>query len=518
MKRRSFIKRSSVASVPLFLGGVPVSAVAENVFSNFVNPDSDRVLVLIQLTGGNDGLNCVIPRDQYRNLTMVRPDIILPESSLLEITDQVAFNPNMENLKRVYDNGELSVVQSVGYPNQNRSHFRSTDIWHTASDADEFVLTGWLGRYFDAFIPNYPEAYPNNEYPDPFAITIGSSVSETCQGMAGNFSLAISNPENLAQLSTPLNNEVAGGCYKDKLDFLAKTIQQTNEYGEVIQTADDMGSNSSTQYPDDNVLAQKLKIVAKLINGGLRTKVYIVSLGGFDTHANQVMDGDTTTGEHAALLEELSTAILSFQDDLKNLGLDQRVVGMTYSEFGRRIRSNSSFGTDHGTAAPLWVFGSCVQSGVIGDNPEISEDVDNQEGVPMQNDFRSVYGSILTDWFEVDENIVQDVLLGEFQKLPIIEVCSASSSTDNYAETEIKLNAFPNPFENVTTIEFESKREHVRISVFDAIGSEVKVISNQKFTEGKHQVKFEGHRLPKGAYFIRVQTESGQQTKRVVKI
>ena len=136
----------------------------------------------------------------------------------------------------------------------------------------------------------------------------------------------------------------------------------------------------------------------------------------------------------------------------------------------------------------------------------------------MQNDFRSVYGSILTDWFEVDENIVQDVLLGEFQKLPIIEVCSASSSTDNYAETEIKLNAFPNPFENVTTIEFESKREHVRISVFDAIGSEVKVISNQKFTEGKHQVKFEGHRLPKGAYFIRVQTESGQQTKRVVKI
>ncbi len=517
MKRRSFIKRSSIASVPLLLGGVPVTAVAENAFSNFINPDSDRVLVLIQLTGGNDGLNCVIPRDQYRALTMVRPDIVLPESSLLEVTDKLAFNPNMENLKRVYDNGELSVIQSVGYPNQNRSHFRSTDIWQTASAAEDYLTTGWLGRYFDNYFPNYPEAFPNSDCPDPFAITIGSSVSETCQGMAGNFSLAITNPSNLAQLSTPLNNEIAAGCYSDKLDFLAKTIQQTNEYGEVIQTADDLGSNSSTQYADDNELAQKLKIVAKLINGGLRTKVYVVNLGGFDTHAEQVDEGDTTMGDHADLLKELSDAIYSFQDDLKNLGLDQRVVGMTYSEFGRRIRSNASFGTDHGTAAPLWVFGSCVQSGVIGDNPEISEDVDNQEGVAMQHDFRSVYGSILTDWFEVDEQTVEDVLLGQFQKLPIIKLCSPTS-TDNYDDTEIKLSAFPNPFENVTTIEFESKREHVRISVFDAIGSEVKVLTNQTFSEGKHQVKFEGHRLPKGAYFIRVQTESGQQTKRVVKM
>jgi len=517
MKRRSFIKRSSIASVPLLLGGVPVSAVAENAFSNFINPDSDRILVLIQLIGGNDGLNCVIPRDQYRALTMVRPDVILPENSLLEITDKVAFNPNLENLKRVYDNGELSLIQSVGYPNQNRSHFRSTDIWNTASDAEEFLTTGWLGRYFDANFPDYPAAYPNGDCPDPFAITIGSSVSETCQGMAGNFSLAISNPENLTQLSTPLNNELAAGCYSEKLDFLAKTIQQTNEYGTVIQAADDLGSNSSTQYADDNALAQKLKIVAKLINGGLRTKVYVVSLGGFDTHANQVEEDDTTAGDHAQLMQTLSSAILSFQEDLKNLGLDERVVGMTYSEFGRRIRSNSSFGTDHGTAAPLFVFGSCVQGGVIGDNPEISEDVDNKEGVPMQHDFRSIYGSILTDWFEVPEQDVQDVLLGEFQKLPIIKMCSPSS-TDNQDEAEIKLNAFPNPFENVTTVEFESKREQVRISVFDAIGSEVKVLSNQKFSEGKHQVKFEGHRLPKGAYFIRVQTEGGQQTKRVVKM
>jgi uncharacterized protein (DUF1501 family) len=517
MKRRSFIKRSAAASVPLFLGGVPVSAVARNAFSNFINPDSDKVLVLIQLNGGNDGLNCVIPRDQYSALSMVRPDVILPENTLLDITDTVSFHPSMANLKNIYDNGELNVIQSVGYPNQNRSHFRSTDIWHTASDADEFILSGWLGRYFDAFYANYPEQYPNDEYPDPFAITIGSTVSETCQGMAGNFSLAIGNPEDLTQLATPLNNELADGCYLDKLNFLSQTIQQTNEYGEVIQAADEMGSNSSTVYPDDNALAQKLKIVAKLINGGLSTKVYIVSLGGFDTHANQVQDGDPTTGLHADLLQTLSDAIYSFQEDIKNLGLDQRVVGMTYSEFGRQIRSNASFGTDHGTAAPLLVFGSCVQSGITGDNPEISTDVDPQEGVAMQYDFRSVYGSILTDWFDVDAQVVEEVLLGAFQKLPIIEMCS-TTSTDNYLETNVPLKTFPNPFENVMTIEFESKREHVRISVFDAIGNEVKVVTSQQFPEGKHQVKFEGHQLPRGAYFVRIQTQSGQQTKRVVKM
>jgi hypothetical protein len=318
-------------------------------------------------------------------------------------------------------------------------------------------------------------------------------------------------------LATPLNNELADGCYLDKLNFLSQTIQQTNEYGEVIQAADEMGSNSSTVYPDDNALAQKLKIVAKLINGGLSTKVYIVSLGGFDTHANQVQDGDPTTGLHADLLQTLSDAIYSFQEDIKNLGLDQRVVGMTYSEFGRQIRSNASFGTDHGTAAPLLVFGSCVQSGITGDNPEISTDVDPQEGVAMQYDFRSVYGSILTDWFDVDAQVVEEVLLGAFQKLPIIEMCS-TTSTDNYLETNVPLKTYPNPFENVMTIEFESKREHVRISVFDAIGNEVKVVTSQQFPEGKHQVKFEGHQLPRGAYFVRIQTQSGQQTKRVVKM
>ena len=185
---------------------------------------------------------------------------------------------------------------------------------------------------------------------------------------------------------------------------------QTNAYNDVIQTANDNGANLSTKYEDDDSLASKLKIVAKLIAGGLKTKVYVVNLGGFDTHALQVDGSDQTTGDHAELLSSLSKSICAFQDDLEQLGLDERVVGMAYSEFGRRIRSNDSLGIDHGTAGPMMLFGSCVNPAVLGDNPEISPDVDNQEGVPMQFDFRSVYGSVLMDWFEVEEQVVKDLL------------------------------------------------------------------------------------------------------------
>ena len=346
MKRRSFIKTSSILSTPLVMGGISVAPIVQNTLSSLLNQDSDRVLVLIQLNGGNDGLNTIIPIDQYDNLVAVRPQVVIPENRIISATDKVGFHPNMSAMKTMYDEGLLSIIQSVGYPNQNRSHFRSTDIWHTGSDADKFLNTGWLGRYLDAFNANYPADFPNETCPDPFALTIGSSVSETCQGLAGNFSLALIDPENLSQLNTPINNDLAEGCYSSKLSFLTKTIEQTNAYGSVIQKASDLGSNASTLYDERDSLAQKLKLVAKLIKGGLRTKIYVVSLGGFDTHAEQVVDGDTTRGIHAELLKSLSDGIFAFQEDLKALGLLERVAGMTYSEFGRRIRSNFSNGTD----------------------------------------------------------------------------------------------------------------------------------------------------------------------------
>ena len=517
MKRRSFLKTSSILSAPLILGGIPVAPVVKNTFSAFLNSSSDRVLVLIQLNGGNDGLNCVIPLDQYENLVAVRPQVIIPENNIINITDNVGFHPSMSSLAEIYQEGNLGIIQGVGYPNQNRSHFRSSDIWHSASDADTYLDTGWIGRYLDYFNPNYPENFPNEECPDPFALTIGSSVSETCQGMAGNFSLALVDPNNLSQLAIPVNSELNEGCYADKLGFLAKTIEQTNAYGDVIQTANDLGSNISTLYNENDGLAQQLKLVAKLIKGGLRTKIYVVSLGGFDTHADQVVEGDTVSGAHSELLRELSEAIYAFQDDLKYLDIFDRVAGMTYSEFGRRIRSNFSNGTDHGTAAPLLLFGSCVLPNIQGDNPEISQDVDEQEGVAMQYDFRSVYGSVLADWFDVDEAIIKDILLGDFQKINLFANCATVSTSDHSYES-IDMNIYPNPAHNKVTIEFESKGEHIKISIFDTLGHEVKVLTNQRISSGSHALAFEISDIPQGAYFIRVQTDKGQKTKRLVKM
>ncbi|MFT6335543.1 MAG: hypothetical protein ACI86M_001389 [Saprospiraceae bacterium] len=516
MKRRSFIKTSSLLSAPLMFGGIPVAPIMNNTFSSFVNQDSDRVLVLIQLTGGNDGLNCIIPMDQYDSLVAVRPQVVIPENDIISLGGDIGLHPSMTAMEQIYKDGHLGIVQGVGYPNQNRSHFRSTDIWQTGSNADAFLNTGWIGRYFDHFNANYPEDFPNEDCPDPFALTIGSSVSETCQGMSGNFSLALVDPDNLSQLATPVNNDLNEGCYADKLDFLTKTIEQTNAYGGVIKEANDLGSNISTLYNENDNLSQKLKLVAKLIKGGLRTKVYVVSLGGFDTHAGQVEEGSATTGTHAELLRELSEAIYAFHDDLKSLEIFDRVAGMTYSEFGRRIRSNFSNGTDHGTAAPLILFGSCVLPNIHGENPEISVDVDDQEGVPMQYDFRSVYGSVLSDWLEVEDDIVNDILQGEFQKIDLFNDCSTVSATESVSESA-ELRVYPNPTDQKVTIEFESKGEHIKISIFDILGHEIKVITNQNISSGTHILNYDIRDLPGGPYFIRLQTQKLQKTIRVVK-
>ena len=519
MKRRNFLRASSAMSLPFFTNGLPISALMRSTAFNTLNGDSDRVLVLIQLNGGNDGLNTLVPIDQYDKLANVRPNIILPEDSLLKLNDTNGLHPVMTGLADIYENAKLKIVQSVAYPNQNRSHFRSTDIWTSGSAADDFITTGWLGRYFDKQYAGFPANYPNSDCPDPFAITIGNQVSGTCQGIAGNFSLAVNNPSDLGQLPVGQEGSVdPNSCYAREIDYLRTTIAQSNAYATVINAAADNGSNLAN-YPADNRLAGQLKTVAQLIAGGLQTKVYVVSLGGFDTHANQVNLGDVTGGDHANLLKTLSDAVAVFQEDLKLLDLEKRVIGMTFSEFGRRIQSNAALGTDHGTAAPLMLFGSCVQAGILGDNPEISDQVDPQEGVAMQYDFRSVYGSVLMDWFGVEESEVRSLLYQDFQYLPLLQLCQSVATEDPVADADsLNLSCFPNPFQDWTTIRFTTNKEWARISIFDALGSELKVLSEQQFPAGEHQLRWDSETLPKGTYFCRIVTKERQKTKRLVKV
>jgi len=514
MKRRSFLRNTTALSVPIFINGFSLRGMTMPSAFAGMNGDSDRVLVLVQLNGGNDGLNTLVPLNSYDSLANLRSNIIIPENDLIQVTGDNAMHPAFQGMANLFDNAKLNIIQNVGYPNQNRSHFRSTDIWSSGSSAEEYVNTGWVGRYFENRFPGFPSGYPSSDCPDPFAMTIGAVVSETCQGISGNYSVAVGNPDDLFELP-----EGTGGiydpnsCYGMELEFVRTTIKQTNAYGERIQEAYNSGGNQ-TSYPD-NRLANQLKTVAALINGGLQTRVYIVSQGGYDTHAEQVENGETTTGAHAELLTQLSEAVSAFQTDLELLGLEERVVGMTFSEFGRQIRSNDGVGTDHGDAAPLFVFGKCVNPGIIGDNPDIPSEVQVQTGLPMQYDFRSVYGSLLMDWFEVPEPEVKEILFEEFQYLPILKVCS---SVDTYEppKEDLVVEVFPNPFAKWATVRFPSQAEWVKVSLFDARGQELRVLASRKFKEGTHEIKFEADGLAAGNYFVHVKTEKQVKTKSLV--
>lgn len=520
MKRRNFLQTAAAgtaASLPFFLNGMPLQTMAKSALFNSINPDNDRVLVLIQLIGGNDGLNTIIPLDQYVGLSQVRENIMIPEANVISLTDTVGVHPGLSILRNFFEDGKAGVVQAVGYPNQNRSHFRSMDIWSSGSSAEDSWSSGWLGRYLDTYYDGYPEGYPNTEHPHPFAITMGGNVSETCQGWAANYSHTVYDPFSLSPLLEGEADSLPDTPYGDELAFLRHSIAQTNAYGEVITDAANMGSNTVV-YPETSRLSRQLKNVALLLSGGLQTKIFIVSMGGFDTHANQVLEGSPLGGEHAQLLKAISQAMTSFQADLANLGLEERVLSMTFSEFGRRIRSNASFGTDHGTAAPLMLFGPCVNPQVLGENPEIDSHIGNSEGIPMQYDFRDIYGSILLDWFEVEEDLVRSLLYEDFTHLPILDTCETVVNADEPALPELEIEAFPNPCRDGFTLSFQTNRAHIRISLFDALGAVVRRLADKTLPQGRHRLQVDLSRLPAGAYFVRLQMGQQVQTKRVLKL
>lgn len=518
LNRRDFIKLSTIASaaLPFAMSGFPIYANEKPKEYSFLEAN-ENILVLIQLQGGNDGLNTVFNLNQYTNLQSVRANIIIPENEFLNVDNATRFHPSMSGMKEIWDQEKLSIIQNVGYPDQNRSHFRSSDIWNSASSANEYVSSGWIGRFFDVNHSEFPTGFPNTENPDPFAITMGKIVSETCQGTSANFSMALTDPENPGTALVSNTGTIPSNCYGDALTFVNETISQTNAYADVIKNAASAGTNLSTKYSTSD-LSEKLKNVAKLISGGLKTKVYVVQIGGFDTHDNQVVEGDTKTGKHAGLLEELSTAMAAFQDDLQLLNIDEKVIGMTYSEFGRRIRSNDALGTDHGTAAPLFLFGTCVKDQILGDAPEIDTAVDNNEGVQMQFDFRNIYSTILTDWLGATKSDSNTILFNNFDALPIFkDGCSARLSADDFLQEKLEISVYPNPVMDTLNISFLGNNENVKITLYNTIGAVVKQITHKKYSTASHTINVNVQNLPKGNYFVHYQSKGISKTKKVLK-
>lgn len=518
MKRRSFLRHSTHGlAVPALLGSFGFSPYRNLSSLLKLSEETDKVLVLIFLQGGNDGLNTLIPLSQLSALNKVRPHVILPENKLLKLSDSgLALHPSLKGLQELYTQGRLRPIQSVGYPEQNYSHFRSTDIWMSGSDSDQLVNSGWAGRQLAQEHPEFPEDYPNDVFTDPLSIEIGYGSSLIFQGPKAPMNMVINDPSYFYELVDGVEGPLPEGLAGEKLRHIRLTARQSQLYGEVVKKAALYGRNQA-DYPSNNPLADQLKIVARLIAGGLKTPLYLVNLSGFDTHDAQVASYDHTQGEHANLLRQLDEGIMSFLKDLELQKADDRVLGMTFSEFGRRIVSNASLGTDHGSAAPMFVFGNEVIPGALGYDPIISQYSTYEDNLSMQFDFRAVYASILEQWFGKSAVDRHQILFKDFITLPILRD-EVVSTKDHFRESAPAIRVFPNPVQANSILEVEASGDPMRIDLIDLQGRMVKPLFSGILPKGKQQINWPVGRLPVGNYVVRLQQAGRNQSVQVMKV
>jgi uncharacterized protein (DUF1501 family) len=390
MKRREFLNKAGIITAGTIL--IP-SFLKANMFSNKLLIGKKR-LIVIQLSGGNDGLNTMVPfglDEYYKN----RENLGIKESELLKIGDKFGFHPKLAALRNLHEKGMLSIINSVGYPNPNRSHFRSMDIWHTASESNEYLTNGWLGRYLDN---NCENAYEG--------IEIGGSLSLAMKGKE-KAGIAMTEPQVFYDtIHSDFFNELGDPVSENgELNYLYKVFNDTKNSAKYIYDQYKLKRNE-TEYAR-GAFPQQLKQIATLIKSDIQTPVFYTSLGGFDTHVNQ-------EAAQNRLFEQLNGGVESFVADLEKDGLMNDTTIMIFSEFGRRLEQNASRGTDHGAANVMFVIDSDLNSKSINEYNQIDL-TDLENGDPkFKVDFRSVYQAMLENSLDVD---AEKVLGRKFDKI-----------------------------------------------------------------------------------------------------
>ncbi|MFZ1729611.1 MAG: DUF1501 domain-containing protein [Bacteroidota bacterium] len=511
MKRRDFLKSSllasaGVASVPLVFGGIPVHAGSYRSLAAETLAANDRVLVVIQMFGGNDGLNTFVPFTNpkyYQN----RPTVGISPNEVLKIANPtMGFHPSMTGVRDLFNAGKLVAIQGVGYENSNRSHFRSENIWLTGSGPSTVLDTGWLGRYLEFSNPTFPLDLP----PDPFAVQIGGTLSLMLQSQKGNMGITLADPDTFFRLGrNQLDEAVPGGTpYGEEYLFVRAIKEQSDVYSQRINDAFNGGTNVGTY--SNAGLAQQLRLVARLISGGLKSKIYMVYLGGFDTHSNQ-------PSAHANLLKTLSDAAEQFSADLQNQGLSKDVIGLTMSEFGRRTRENGSIGTDHGTSAVQFLFGDAVNSGVLGADPDF--DVTDSSGDLLHTfDYRQIYSELLEHWFDIPDTDVTQLLGGRFTPLPLIRNVTRVQGNPAAVDFALMQN-HPNPVTvaGQTTIPFTlGSSADVEMTLYDTQGRLLASLASSRYSAGRHSLSFNAQGLPPGIYFYQLRVGTQQVSRKLV--
>ncbi len=398
MNRRNFLQKSALTTAGSLL--IPNFLKAYELNRMGLPAGNQKIVVVVQLSGGNDGLNTVVP---FRNdiYYRERPTIAIRPEKVLKLTDDLGLNPALDPLRALYDDGQLTIINNVGYPNPDRSHFRSMDIWHTASDSNQYLNTGWVGRYLDAQC----QGKPANRKGVPYrALEVDDTLSLSMKGQDIN-GLAVLDPKKLFNqtrgelvkgLSAETPDQTGAGAHGN-VAYLYKTLAETVSSAEHVYDKA-KGVKTTKTYPASE-LGSRLKTVSELIQSGVETSVYYVSIGGFDTHINQ-------PGQQERLLKQYADAVRAFMDDIKAAGRTQDVLLMTFSEFGRRVKQNGSNGTDHGTASNVFLFGGngatpATNSRVINAAPNLT-DLDEGD-LKYSVDFRSIYATLLRDWLKTDD-------------------------------------------------------------------------------------------------------------------
>ena len=507
--RRGFLgSLGALATGAFMFGTTPVRAFgASPVLSQLSNAASNRILLLIQLRGGNDGLNTVVPfnDDIYYNQ---RPAIAIPksEASAFKLSSNLGTHPELSSLQSHFGEGNMAVVQNVGYPDFTLSHFRSTDIWFSGSDADVVESSGWIGRYLESEFPDF-DTNPT-EY--PLAVQIGGAAGQVFKGPTTDMGMSLVSPQLLDRLLADGEvydtSAVPATTFGEEMAFVRSIANSSFRYADAIKDAGDAGRNS-VEYPQgDTKLFKNLATIARLIKGGLGAQIYHTSMMGFDTHANQL-------NSHGNLLRWMATGIDAFLRDMEDAG-DTEILVMTYSEFGRRVGQNGSKGTDHGQAAPLFLFSSGLRGGLYGNGPNLN-DLDGGN-LRFEVDFRSVYGTILQDWFGFEPASVRSTLFGfPFERIRFVADPAYTSVEDPSEPVSFELGTnYPNPFRSATTISYSVEQSGpVLLEVFDLRGRKVRTLVDRSVTAGRYQVQFAADRLPSGTYLYRMQTAAGEQSR-----
>ncbi len=564
MERRKFIKKLGFAAgVPIAFHGVPLQLMGshQNIQRLAAQSTNDRVLVILQMNGGNDGLNTFIPLDAYDHYYSRRANIaipyksgrrtLIPLDSTVNGADQVGLHPDMQDFKDMYDQGKAAVFQGVSYEKNNGSHFRGTDILFMGGSADDYFSSGWIGRYLNTqYSPlTYPDSFPNEEMPDPLALEMGNDVSLLFH-QKENIPLSIalpSKPDDFLKLIENQEGFVDSGIdprgippeflndspYGKEMNWILGLEDKSETYIKRLAEVYAKGKDSKVTYPEfypfnapegskKNGLNGQLQLITRLLEGGIKTKVFLVKIGGFDTHANQTEANDPTMGAHAALLYHISSAMRAFQADLTQRGLSHRVLSLTMSEFGRRIGSNGSYGTDHGTGGSVMMFGAGVKPGIYGTNPDLSKN-----NVDMQFDYRQVYANILNEWMGVDKEVIhkdiffRDFISGEnpqggnYEPMDLIK--ETITSSDDFLRAKYKIDSvYPNPANNYTQVNIVvNDFQNVGVELIDLNGHVVSR-TTRRMAPGKHAVSFDLSKMPAGIYFIKAKSEKLNDTKRLL--